>query len=549
MGAIIKWGRKVIKVIIFDFDDTLYSNANPLPWKNYCQRVIKYFASRYHKDTEEFLLEVKNINFSDRQLNQFLISLGAKQEEINKYYINHKPNDSTFNNCIVTPNSVLKEFKKSHKLYVVSNSLESSVRKNMETLGIDAHIFEQIVTNFNETKEESYRQILYKENILPNEVLVIGNSYHSDILPALNIGFYAKIINSANFKYSDFFDSENKLKSFCIKRFDGFMRGINFGLWLSQYKEYNIQHFNEYNTEQDVLFIKNCGFDHIRLPFDYDLFINKNFGFSYLDKFISWCEKYNLNVILDLHRMKGYSFNTLNKNTLFDNKNFQEEFISLWKSITLHFLNKGNNLCFELLNEVVLKDGTEKWNKLYKRTMSEIRKLDRKRIILIGSNMYSSPTELDNLKIIQDTNIVYTFHFYKPILFTHQKALWNEFANVKNQIPYPMEKDKFNNEMKSLGLKNKVETDINKKYLESYIRKAAEFAHKNNVICYCGEFGVIDHADQLSTKNWFTDTLSLFSEYNIGYAVWNYKEKQFKFQNFQTGKPNMSLFKMCGNKR
>ena len=31
----------MIKVVIFDFDDTLYSGIDKRPWTNYCKKAIK----------------------------------------------------------------------------------------------------------------------------------------------------------------------------------------------------------------------------------------------------------------------------------------------------------------------------------------------------------------------------------------------------------------------------------------------------------------------------------------------------------------------------
>ncbi len=60
--------------------------------------------------------------------------------------------------------------------------------------------------------------------------------------------------------------------------------------------------------------------DHVRLPIDYMVledddkpFEYKEEGFSYIDQCISWCEKYKLNIILDLHRAPGYAFHSLMK--------------------------------------------------------------------------------------------------------------------------------------------------------------------------------------------------------------------------------------------
>ena len=50
---------------------------------------------------------------------------------------------------------------------------------------------------------------------------------------------------------------------------------------------------------------------------------------------------------------------------------------------------------------------------------------------------------------------------------------------------------------------------------------------KAGVGLYCGEFGVINQAPVEDTLRWFTDVDKVFRKYNIGCAVWTYKEMDF----------------------
>ena len=59
------------------------------------------------------------------------------------------------------------------------------------------------------------------------------------------------------------------------------------------------------------------------------------------------------------------------------------------------------------------------------------------------------------------------------------------------------------------------------------INEAVKAAENAGVELYCGEFGVIDQAPVESTLRWFEDVNQIFREYDIGYAVWTYKEKDF----------------------
>jgi aryl-phospho-beta-D-glucosidase BglC (GH1 family) len=316
-----------------------------------------------------------------------------------------------------------------------------------------------------------------------------------------------------------------------VKEFTGFMRGINFGLWLAQFPNNdagNKKHFDEYNTERDFEFVSKFGYDHVRLPIDYALFDpDANVGFGYIDRVISWCKKYKLNLILDLHRTFGFSFDTLETNTFFTSAELQEKFYGLWETIARKYKGEKLNMCFELLNEITDNHGA--WNRVTGECVDRIRKIDKTRKIIIGSNHYNEAKYLCDLVTLNDPNIIYTFHCYTPHLFTHQRAPWSNWRDIKEQIKYPSR-------------------DASIKMLGEPIEIAATWAREKGVSVYCGEFGVCQFADNESAVRWYTDLLGLFEKHGIGHAVWNYKEAMFRLENFQTGEPNLTLFTLFARK-
>ena len=64
-------------------------------------------------------------------------------------------------------------------------------------------------------------------------------------------------------------------------------------------------------------------------------------------------------------------------------------------------------------------------------------------------------------------------------------------------------------------------------YFDIIFRDALEAAKKCDVPLYCGEYGVIDLADNDSKLRWLRDIHTAFSRHSIGRALWNYKEKDF----------------------
>ncbi|MFP4016612.1 MAG: glycoside hydrolase family 5 protein [Halanaerobiales bacterium] len=320
---------------------------------------------------------------------------------------------------------------------------------------------------------------------------------------------------------------------------NGYYVGVNLGGWISQYGNKGKEHYQSFITEEDIKRIAGWGMDHVRLPVDYPVledddnpFVYKESGFSYIDNCLEWCDNNNLNVILDLHKAPGYSFGSLDENSLFENPEMRKRFISLWKYITERYSSQGENLILELLNEMVEPD-SKRWNKLAHETIAAIRDIDSKRKIIYGGNRYNSVSELKNIKLLDDPNVIYTFHFYHPHLFTHQKAGWSEMAMDYNQtIEYP---GKFTNldrfiaehpRYKGWADRNRG-IEINKEMLWEDMQPAVDFLKESGRELYCGEFGVIDHTPIESRVRWHRDFIDILNELKIGRAVWTYKGMNF----------------------
>lgn len=92
----------------------------------------------------------------------------------------------------------------------------------------------------------------------------------------------------------------------------GFIKGINLGGWMSQC-DYSRERLDSFITEKDIKQIADWGFDHVRLPIDYNIIQNNDGsviedGYSRIEKAVETCKKYGLRIVLDLHKTAGFSF-------------------------------------------------------------------------------------------------------------------------------------------------------------------------------------------------------------------------------------------------
>jgi aryl-phospho-beta-D-glucosidase BglC (GH1 family) len=258
-------------------------------------------------------------------------------------------------------------------------------------------------------------------------------------------------------------------------------------------------------------------------------------GFKYIDNCIEWCLENDLNMILDLHKTAGYSFDEFETSTgFFESEKLQERFVSLWEELSKRYGKYENLLTFELLNEIVDPNFTVIWNGIAKRTIKAIRQYAPTIKIIIGGVSNNSVSSVKLLDLPYDENMVYTFHFYEPLIFTHQSAYWVKKMDTSFRTNYPNEFASYISDSEQyLPIENSEiftnirETIIDKTFFENAFLEAIQIAKERNVALYCGEYGVIDQADLASTLSWYLDINEVFEKYEIGRAAWTYKGKDF----------------------
>ena len=242
-----------------------------------------------------------------------------------------------------------------------------------------------------------------------------------------------------------------------MKKTDHFQRGMGIGGWLTNYKRFNVlppdrrmqitvgdmEHFASYITEADVAYIASLGMDHIRLGFDQIVIEKAPYEYreeivEILHRFVGWCRKYALGVVLNMHKALGNYCDIADETGLMQSEELQDRFISVWTMLEDEFANDPD-VMFELLNEVV-NATFEEWNELAERTIRAIREKNATRRIVVGCTKWNTPPALPHLRVWEDENIIYTFHSYAPDEFTHQRGVLQPYHVFYNRdMPYPCE--------------------------------------------------------------------------------------------------------------
>jgi len=319
------------------------------------------------------------------------------------------------------------------------------------------------------------------------------------------------------------------------------MRGLNFGGWLSQIDAIEEKdpekfpgidvHMETFIGNGDFANVKKWGFDHVRIPVDSYLFFDDDekpieSRIKNLDRAVQLSKDNGLKLMIDLHECPGHDFADSTKSPvqkLFADETYINKAKKIWAYIAERYGSESHVL-FESLNEPVAPTA-EIWNKVKDQLCGEIRKFAPKSTIVTGSNMWNWPSTFGQLTPFEDDNVIYSVHFYEPLLFTHQFAPWmsNE-PEIQIARTYPSDYGPGFTRKYGLVL-SKGKWDRNR-FMEE-MEPVNAFRKKYNAAIICNEFGVYTPVELNAQLAWYNDLLSVLKEMEIGFSYWNYKNLDF----------------------
>ena len=177
------------------------------------------------------------------------------------------------------------------------------------------------------------------------------------------------------------------------------------------------------------------------------------------------------------------------------------------------------------------------WNELATRCVEAIRVKNPTRRIILGSASWNSCHTLKDLKVFDDENIGYTYHFYEPNAFTHQRSTTGPMRYAYNrEIPYPGDVSYYLDYARYTGDSERVFDGydvIDRRFIEARLQDALDWknAHPDKFLWF-GEFGTISHARPEWRLNWMRDVVRFHVENGIPFSSWNYLSTPYDCNKF-----------------
>ncbi len=282
-------------------------------------------------------------------------------------------------------------------------------------------------------------------------------------------------------------------------------------------------------VEDDFRWIAGWGFDFVRVPLSYTLWVRDGQPGSIdenspalveLDRAVGLAERHGLHLCLTFHRAPGYSVSPERREpcNLWHDEAALDAFSLHWCLLARRYAGvSSERLSFDLLNEpppprpellAKLTGGTTRarHETVTRAVVRGIRQIDAGRLIILDGLDYGRRPcpELADLP-----NVAQSCRAYEPFELSHYRAPWMPFGGRWHRPAWPLRFD-------ARGRR------WNRERMEAvYAPWAAMIARGVGV--HCGEAGCYQHTSHPVFLAWFRDVLAVLGHHGIGWALWNFR--------------------------
>ncbi len=185
------------KVIAFDADDTLWVNETYFrEAENKFAELLSQYETKNKIDQELFKLEIKNLNLYGYGIKGFTLSMVECALKLSNYNISQRAIEDILDigkemqekpiELLNGVEEVLEKLQGKYKLIVATKGDLLDQERKLEKSGL-LQYFHHIEV-MSEKKVADYQKLVKHLDIDTSELLMIGNSLKSDVLPLVEIG-------------------------------------------------------------------------------------------------------------------------------------------------------------------------------------------------------------------------------------------------------------------------------------------------------------------------------------------------------------------------
>ena len=280
-------------------------------------------------------------------------------------------------------------------------------------------------------------------------------------------------------------------------------------------------------TTDDLRWIRDWGFNFVRIPLDYWLWVDSPWrtlgklnpyhvkrideaAFGKIDRLMEQANQFGLHVNLCFHRAPGYCIaDDREPFLLWRDAPAEEAFLFHWDLFARRYRAVSNyDLSFNLINEApVPKEGymsREDYIRIMKRAIAVIRRTSPSRLIFIDG-LDVGNTVVDELALPETAQSV---HAYWPPQVSHYRASWVDKDSSFALPTWPVLND--NGTVK-----------MGRQQLEEMFAPWIALAKRGTGV-NCGECGAYNRTPHGVFLAWMEDVMQILTKSGIGSGLWNF---------------------------
>jgi endoglucanase len=294
-------------------------------------------------------------------------------------------------------------------------------------------------------------------------------------------------------------------QSLAQQRCNAMEKGLNVSNWLEEY--WNVDWPVPYKyTKQHFEAMQLAGITSVRLPVNFHAVIDQQAPyavdeshevFHWVDSVILWTDQLGMKLIIDNHH--GWELSESNWRAKLP------MFSHLWSVLAQRYaVLDPERVYFELLNEPSL-GFQDSLKVMYNDAIDSIRQHTVQHSIIVSPHWAGSAMVFSDWQPMADTNLIYTWHIYDPLDFSHQGLSWNTpFFPAGNTFPH-------------------AEPTFMEGIFETGWQRVLDWKATHDLPLLMGEFGLSNYCDSASVCHWLEYTMTRLKQHDIPWYYWDWQ--------------------------
>lgn len=298
-------------------------------------------------------------------------------------------------------------------------------------------------------------------------------------------------------------------------------------------------------NREDIRLIKSMDFEFVKLlinPAVFQTGRGLNFGnMWYFEQIVNFGVEQRLPVVVCIHPENEFKIECLQDKAKFEN------LLGFYRELAVYIARRWNpdQLAIQLMTEPFgsssKADDWNYWDTLQHRIWKVVRQFMPAHTMILSGDMTGQIEGLCDITPVIDANVMYSFTFYEPHIFSFQGGSWQPGGiQYLKEIPYPSNPDIVSSmqnylsavpEQSKAAMKAEIERyaveNWNRDRLKARMQQLVDWNQYyggGRLKIWCAEFGCYQGANAVDRCRYIQDMRSLFDANHIGWSYWSYNE-------------------------